>query len=438
MSLLTRLSRGRAPATSALKRAYASVADASGVKVAAVEGGAPPATASVTVVVKAGSRYETQPGVAHVLKSFAFKSTDAGSALKTAREAELYGGVLSAALSREHLFLTAEFLRGDEAHFLNVLASVLSSTHFYPHEYAELVLPTIQAESLSALASPTTLALDLAHSTAFRRGLGNSLFASPHSPVSAADVKSFAQKAFAKSNIAVLGAGLSTDQLAKAVQSAFGSGSATGSSGLSGGSTTYYGGEQRVPLDVHAGPSAQPTLVIAYGSTGAPSADLKALPHLLGGVSALKWTPGSTPLSLAADKVPGASAKAFLLPYSDASLFGVVVTAPTSEGVAAVAKDVAAAIKAAGSAKDEEVKRAVAKAKFADATVLESSAGLIATAGASLFSGSIPSPDSSFAALQKVSASSIGKAASDLFKQKPTVVAVGDLNVLPYADELGL
>lgn len=73
MSLLTRLSRGRAPATSALKRAYASVADASGVKVAAVEGGAPPATASVTVVVKAGSRYETQPGVAHVLKSFAFK-----------------------------------------------------------------------------------------------------------------------------------------------------------------------------------------------------------------------------------------------------------------------------------------------------------------------------------------------------------------------------
>jgi ubiquinol-cytochrome c reductase core subunit 2 len=42
------------------------------------------------------------------------QSTDAGSALKTAREAELYGGVLSAALSREHLFLTAEFLRGDE------------------------------------------------------------------------------------------------------------------------------------------------------------------------------------------------------------------------------------------------------------------------------------------------------------------------------------
>lgn len=69
MSFLTRLPR----AAPALKRAYATVADASGVKVAGVESGAPAATSSVTVVVKAGSRYETKPGAAHVLKSFAFK-----------------------------------------------------------------------------------------------------------------------------------------------------------------------------------------------------------------------------------------------------------------------------------------------------------------------------------------------------------------------------
>jgi hypothetical protein len=69
MSFLTRLPR----AAPALKRAYATVADASGVKVAGVESAAPAATSSVTVVVKAGSRYETKPGAAHVLKSFAFK-----------------------------------------------------------------------------------------------------------------------------------------------------------------------------------------------------------------------------------------------------------------------------------------------------------------------------------------------------------------------------
>lgn len=42
------------------------------------------------------------------------QSTRKRSALGTIREAELYGGVLSSSLSREHLALTAEFLRGDE------------------------------------------------------------------------------------------------------------------------------------------------------------------------------------------------------------------------------------------------------------------------------------------------------------------------------------
>jgi len=79
MSFLTRLPR----AVPALKRAYATVADASGVKVAGVESAAPAATSSVTVVVKAGSRYETKPGAAHVLKSFAFK---VGRSLKGKRD----------------------------------------------------------------------------------------------------------------------------------------------------------------------------------------------------------------------------------------------------------------------------------------------------------------------------------------------------------------
>lgn len=46
-----------------------------------------------------------------------------------------------------------------------------------------------------------------------------------------------------------------------------------------------------------------------------------------------------------------------------------------------------------------------------------------------MFSGSLASA----ASLEKVSASSIGKATEELFKGKATVVAVGDLAVLPYA-----
>ena len=53
-------------------RTFATVVDAaSGVKVAAVDNGDP--TSAVTFLVKAGSRYETKPGVAHALQNFAFK-----------------------------------------------------------------------------------------------------------------------------------------------------------------------------------------------------------------------------------------------------------------------------------------------------------------------------------------------------------------------------
>lgn len=55
----------------AAARTYATVSEASGVKVAGIDNGQP--TTSISVVVKAGSRFESRPGVAHALKNFAFK-----------------------------------------------------------------------------------------------------------------------------------------------------------------------------------------------------------------------------------------------------------------------------------------------------------------------------------------------------------------------------
>ncbi|WWC89164.1 uncharacterized protein L201_004082 [Kwoniella dendrophila CBS 6074] len=432
MYSLAKLPKGQSALKTALRRSITSKASsAGGVSVIGFENKGPAATSSLTVAVKAGSRFENTPGVAHVLKNFAFKATASASSLRTARETELYGGVLSAGLTREHLYLTAEFLRGDEEHFLSVLTSVLSSSHFHPYELKELVLPVVQAESVAAQSTPATYALDVAHQLAFRKGLGNSLYASPHYPVTIDDVKTFAQGAFSKSNLAVIGSGISTESLSQVVSSAFGSGSsAPGSSGLNTQSTSYYGGEARIPLDIHAPATSTPTLVIAYGQSSKAGPELKVLKHLLGGESSLKWTPGSSPLSQVAEKVPGASAKAFLLPYSDASLFGVVVSAPTSPQLAGLAKEVAQVLKSAGqSVKDEEVKRAVAKATFADASASETLQGLVANVGPALFAGGEVKSES----FSGVSASSIQKAASELLKAKPTVVAVGNVNVLPYA-----
>ena len=56
----------------ASKRGFATVVDAAhGFKVAAVDNGQP--TSSVTVLLKAGSRYESKPGLAHTLSNFTFK-----------------------------------------------------------------------------------------------------------------------------------------------------------------------------------------------------------------------------------------------------------------------------------------------------------------------------------------------------------------------------
>ncbi len=318
-------------------------------------------------------------------------------------------------------------------YFLSLLASVLSSTKFSAHEYNELVLPTVQSDSIGAFHSSRTLALDVAHQLAFRRGLGNSLFASPHSPVSADQVKAFAQQAFAKSNLAVIGTGISAEALTKAVGSAFGSSSASGSS-LPSSATKYFGGEQRIPFDAHAGGLAQPTMIIAYGSTSASTPELQVLSHVLGGTSSLKWAPGTSPLSIAADKIPGSSAKAFALPYSDAGLFGVIISAPTSEGVKSLATEVSTIIKGLkNEVKGDEFKRAVAKAKFEAASATETKDGLLATIAPQLASGKLQSLEDTFSSFSKLTASSVAKTAESLLKSKPTVVAVGDLHVLPYA-----
>jgi hypothetical protein len=69
--LAARASTARAVSRLCINRNFATVVDSAGYKVAAIDHGQP--TSAVTFLVKAGSRYETKPGVAHALKNFAFK-----------------------------------------------------------------------------------------------------------------------------------------------------------------------------------------------------------------------------------------------------------------------------------------------------------------------------------------------------------------------------
>ncbi|KAG9217806.1 hypothetical protein CCMSSC00406_0005176 [Pleurotus cornucopiae] len=415
---------------SRIARSYATAIDTAGLKVAAVDPSQP--TAAVTVVVKAGSRYETKPGVAHALKNFAFKSTAKRTALGTIRESELYGGVLSASHSREHLALTAEFLRGDEEFFVDVLTSFITSGKFTRHEFEEYVQPVVESESHAATSDPTTHAIEVAHTLAFRSGLGSSLFASPHSSITASDIKSYAASAFSKGNIAVIGSGIDQSSLAKLVEKALAS--ASTSSAPTTTASSYFGGETR--LEAHSG--AQ-TVFVGFGAAGAPTPELATLAAHLSTQSSVKWSKGLSPI---ASSIPhGSSVQSVYLPYSDATLFGYLIQSSTPSGVTEAGKIAIKALKdatSAGGLKADDIKRAVAKAKFAAASAVDSREGLAALVGSKILSGSEASLDATFASLDKVNGAGVSKLASSLIASKPTYVAIGDVHALPYADELGL
>ena len=206
--------------------------------------------------------------------------------------------------------------------FLPLMASVLSSTQYYPHEYNELVLPLLQTEMMAVNSSPVTQAIEALHQVAFRKGLGNSLYAVPSNPISVPEVRAFAQYAFAKSNMTLISNGVSEDQ----IRSALGSGgSELGELPFDDESASYYGGEARI----RALPGQRPTMVIGLGEAWEPSAACRVLAQLLGGSPSVKWGEGTGMLqTLGLDE--GVTVETRLFGYSDASLLTIILTADDS------------------------------------------------------------------------------------------------------------
>lgn len=249
--------------------------------------------------------------------------------------------------------------------FTSLLASVFNTSKFLPHEYSEYVLPVVRDESISASRVSGTVALEAAHALAFRTGLGASLLASPHGTVSLESVKSYAASAFTSGNLAVVGTGIDSARLAGLVDQAF---AATplpsGTSLLPSPASKYFGGSTRIAS--HTGGQ---TLFIGFGST-TPSAALSVLTAHLAPTPALKWP-----------SIPSSSTTLtpVYLPYSDAALFGVVIHAPHTGDVRVAAKTVIEKLKKPLGA--EELKAAVAHAKFSAAAALESRNGVAAALG---------------------------------------------------------
>ncbi|KAL2135796.1 hypothetical protein VTI74DRAFT_6862 [Chaetomium olivicolor] len=407
-----------------------------GVKVASRDDNGP--TTRLAVVAKAGTRYEPLPGLTVGLEEFAFKNTQKRSALRITREAELLGGQLTAYHTREALVLQANFLRDDLPYFTELLAEVLSQTRYTTHEYHEEVENVIHQKQ--AKLDAAAIALDAAHSVAFHSGLGAPLYPTPSTPISSYlnenSVAAFAEAAFTKANIAVIADGASETGLSKWIEPFFKAVPAQSSSSVSTIASKYYGGEQRIAK------TSGNSMVIAFpgAALGANQPETSVLVGLLGGESTIKWSPGFSLLSNAAAAAPGSSAFATNFAYSDAGLLTIQINGKAA-AVRKAADEAVKALKsvAEGGVSQENLVKAIAKAKFNLLSASEVSGTGLVHAGAKLIHGGQPlQVAETVKALEGVTAEQLKTAAKTLLEGKASVAAVGDLHVLPFAADLGL
>lgn len=290
-----------------------------------------------------------------------------------------------------------------------MLSSFVTSGRFTRHELHEYVQPVCEAESAAATANPATRALEAAHALAFRSGLGSSIFVSENCSISHDDVRAYAESVFgAPSNVAVLGTGIDPSVLQKLVEKSLGNALGVKTAGAGAAKmaesapSRYFGGETRI--EAHG---ALETVFVGFGATGSASPDLAALAAHLDPTPSLKWSQGLSPI---ASSIPtGTSVKAVYLPYSDATLVGFLVQGRNTDDIKMAGKAAVEALKAAGKVEGDELRKAVAKAKFAAASSIDGRDGFVSVLGSKVLAGSQASLDGTLSAFEKVDASSFSK-----------------------------
>ncbi|KAF4123627.1 ubiquinol-cytochrome c reductase core subunit 2 [Geosmithia morbida] len=434
-SLAARSTQQRTFAAAASSGAF-ETSDISGLKVASRDTQGP--ATKLALVSKAGTRYQPLPGLTVGLSEFAFKNTQRRSALRITRESELLGGRLSSSHTRESLVLEANFLRADLPYFAELLAEVVSMTKYTTHEFHEEIESVLRVKQGIFYSDAAAVALDNVHAVAFHGGLGNSVYPNPSSAdkkyMNEEYIASFSDAVYTKPNIALIADGAVPEDLAKWVPQFFKDVQVESQSGqkFESQASKYHGGEQRLS---HASGNS---IVIAFPGSAytGPKPEVSVLAQLLGGQSTIKWSPGYSLLGKATADIPGLSASASNLAYSDAGLLAIQLTG----SAASVRKGAEAAVKALesvanGTVANEDVAKAVANAKFSafdgEPSLDLVGSGLISTGkafeSAALIKG-----------IEAVNADKLKAVAKALLESKASVSTVGDLFVLPYAEQLGL
>ena len=333
---------------------------------------------------------------------------------------------------------------------------------FPGHELDEEVLPNMKLSQKATLGRTTDLAINSAHGLAFHRGLGEPLHPTSSSPLTkylnVESLKEFSTAAYAKSNIALVANGADASEVSKWVKEFFSDISSQpvqGAPEITATQTKYYGGEERIAHD------SGNTMILAFPGSSSFTGkfwkpEIAVLASLLGGESSIKWSPGFSLLARATEAFPGAHISTKNATYSDAGLLYVTLAGNARE-VRSAAGEVVKKVKgvAAGEVSSEDFKKAVATAKFLALDAGQNlDIGLEATGAGLIQGGKAHQIDEVGKSIDSVSESKLKsvrtttnpssqwtnmeQAAKELLEGKASVSTVGDLHLLPYAEEIGL
>ncbi|PVU95662.1 hypothetical protein BB559_001257 [Furculomyces boomerangus] len=398
-----------------------------GIKVAALDSKKDGLMGSVSIVINAGSRFESLDniGASHYLKAFGFRNSAKSTSFRKVREAELQGAILSSSVGRENVVYSVECFKQDIPYFLTNLSEMVTSTLYNPWEFDE-INGLVHLESSIANANPQTFLTEKLHQAGFRSGLGNSIYASfPNQIEGSETVKAFSDSRIGSNTVAVVGTGIDSSELVKLVDSSVLSKLAAVNVSSSSPSKFHSGTESHTNVSGSVAHYA-----LAFQASDPTTAAL--LSECLGTQSHLKWGNGTSPLSAIALK-HGAQVNAFSSSYSDASIVGVMVSS-SANNISEVVRLVAQAIKDMANGKISEATfgRALSSAKMRSHIATETQAGQRNALTNTVFGNSTISAQQ----LESASLQSALSAASTAFSVKPTVASLGSSMVIPYLDTL--
>lgn len=311
------------------------------------------------------------------------------------------------------------------------------------HVLHEEIIPVMDLARKKFLGNTLAMASDSMHGIAFHRGLGVPLHSTSSTPMAkyltpdyAAE---FAASAYAKPSFAIVANGAQQSELSKWVNEFFADVPAQPREAIKSEQTKYHGGEERI---AHASGNS---MVLGFPGSSSPTGpffkpEVAVLAALLGGQSSIKWSPGFSLLSRAtAQAAPSLHVDTKSQIYSDAGLLTISLSGTGNDIRAAAPKVVEALKGVAQGVSKEDFAKAKALAKFSELEYGQETQAAMELTGSGLVSGNKPYQiDEVAKSVDKVTEEQVKTIAREALENKASVSAVGDLFLLPYAEEIGL